>query len=98
LIDKITSTVTKYLARSLALENKHRRVLWAVVNSITLLSIRLPLFKGLRLYVTGKLNGKMRRKTYSFKIGRLMIQQLNSSLDYFKATSFTKFGTLSIKV
>jgi len=56
------------------------------------------LIKGLRIYVTGKLNGKMRRKTYSFKIGELAVQQLNTNLDYFKSTSFTKFGVLSIKV
>jgi ribosomal protein S3 len=52
----------------------------------------------LRIYVTGKLNGKMRRKTYSFKTGELAVQQLNTNLDYFKSTSFTKFGVLSIKV
>ena len=56
------------------------------------------LFKGFRIYVTGKLNGKMRRKTYSFKTGQLAMQQINTNLDYFKSTSFTKFGTLSIKV
>jgi ribosomal protein S3 len=92
------SIFTRYLSKSLSLENKHRKVLWAAVNAITLLSIKLPLFKGIRIYVTGKLNGKMRRKTYSFKLGRLSIQQIDSNLDYFKATSFTKFGTLSVKV
>ena len=40
----------------------------------------------------------MRRKTYSFKTGQLAMQQINTNLDYFKSTSFTKFGTLSIKV
>ncbi len=95
---RMISIFTRYLSKSLSLENKHRKVLWAAVNAITLLSIKLPLFKGIRIYVTGKLNGKMRRKTYSFKLGRLSIQQIDSNLDYFKATSFTKFGTLSVKV
>jgi ribosomal protein S3 len=52
----------------------------------------------MRIYVTGKLNGKMRSKTYSFRLGRLALQQIKSNLDYFKATSFTKFGTISVKV
>jgi hypothetical protein len=95
---RMISIFTRYLAKSLSLENKHRKVLWAVVNAINSLSIRLPLFRGIRIYVTGKLNGKMRKKTYSFKFGRLAIQRIDSNLDHFKATSFTKFGTLSVKV
>jgi ribosomal protein S3 len=69
-----------------------------VVNVANILSTKLTLFKSMRVYVTGKLNGKMRRKTYSFKLGKLAAQQINSNLDYFKATSFTKFGTFSVKV
>lgn len=95
---RMISIFTRYLAKSLALEKRHRKVLWAAVNAVKLLSIKLPLFKGIRIYVKGKLNGKMRRKTYSFKFGRLALHQISSSLDYFKATSFTKFGTLSVKV
>ena len=95
---RLAGIFAKYLAKSLASENKHRRLLWQVVNSIQQLRSHLALFKGFRIYVTGKLNGKMRRKTYSFKTGQLAMQQINTNLDYFKSTSFTKFGTLSIKV
>jgi hypothetical protein len=95
---RMISIFTSYLAKSLELENKHRRVLWSVVNAVNVLSIKLFLFKSMRIYVTGKINGKMRRKTYSFKLGRLAIQQLSSNLDYSKATSFTKFGTISVKI
>jgi len=95
---RLIGIFTRYLAKNLASENKHRRLLWQVVNSIKRLRGHVALFKGLRIYVTGKLNGKMRRKTYSFKTGELAVQQLNTNLDYFKSTSFTKFGVLSIKV
>lgn len=95
---RMVSIFTRYLAKSLELENKHRKVLWSTVNAINLLRTKLSLFKSMRIYVTGKLNGKMRRKTYSFKLGRLAFQQIDSNLDYFKSTSFTKFGTISVKV
>lgn len=95
---RMISIFTRYLAKSLELENKHRKVLWSAVNAINLLRTKLFLFKSMRIYVTGKLNGKMRRKTYSFKLGRLAFQQIKSNLDYFKATSFTKFGTISVKI
>lgn len=95
---RMVSIFTRYLAKSLELENKHRKVLWSAVNAINLLRTKLVLFKSMRIYVTGKLNGKMRSKTYSFRIGRLALQQIKSNLDYFKATSFTKFGTISVKV
>jgi hypothetical protein len=95
---RMVSIFTRYLAKSLELENKHRKVLWSAVNAINLLRTKLFLFKSMRIYVTGKLNGKMRRKTYSFKLGRLAFQQINSNLDYFKSTSFTKFGTISVKI
>jgi hypothetical protein len=92
------SIFTRTLAKSLELENKHRKVLWSVVNVANILSKKRALFKGLRIYVTGKLNGKMRRKAYSFKLGGLTNHQITCNLDYFKATSFTKFGTISVKV
>jgi hypothetical protein len=91
------SVFTKFLANDLSLENKHRKVLWSVVNAVNTLSIKLFAFKSIRIYITGKLNGKMRRKTYGFRLGSLTIQQIASDLDYFKATSFTKFGTISVK-
>lgn len=88
----------RYLARSLALEKRHKRLLRQVVNAVKLLDSNLSLFKGIRIYITGKLNGKMRRKTYSYQCGKLAMQEIHTNLDYFKAISFTKFGTISIKV
>lgn len=95
---RMASIFSRYIAKSLELENKHRKVLWSVVNTINKLNLNLSLFKGIRIYVTGKLNGKMRRKTYSFKFGHINIQQICCNIDYFKSTSFTKFGTISVKV
>jgi small subunit ribosomal protein S3 len=95
---KNTSIIASFLAQSLELENRHRRVLWSTINIVKFLRRQLFLFKSIRIYITGKLNGKMRRKTYGFKLGRLAVQQINTNLSYFKATSFTKFGTISVKV
>jgi len=95
---RMISIFTRYLAHNLSQEKKHKKLLWKVVNVIQLLDKNLSLFKAIRIYVTGKLNGKMRRKTYMFKIGRLPLQKINIDLDYFKSSSFTKFGTISIKI
>ena len=94
---RVISIFSRYLAKSLELENRHRKILWSIIAAVTLLNKKLTLFKGIRIYVTGKLNGKMRRKTYSFKFGSVSTNKLSSRLDYFKASSFTKFGTISVK-
>jgi len=95
---RISGIFARFLAKNLEIESRHRKILWSVVNAVNSLSRSLPLFKGIRIYITGKLNGKMRRKTYSFKFGCVALQRISSNLDYFKSTSFTKFGTISVKV
>lgn len=92
------SIVTQFLAKNLELENRHRRVIWSFINIAKKLRGGLFLFKSIRIYVTGKLNGKMRRKTYGFKLGSLALQEINTNVSYFKSTSFTKFGTISVKI
>ncbi len=95
---RTASIFTRYLAKILSYDKRHKRLLRQTVRAITLFHTNIILFRGIKIYVTGKLNGKMRRKTYSFKCGKSIIHKIFTNLDFFKATSFTKYGSISIKV
>jgi len=95
---RMVGIFTRYLAKMLSFEKRHKKLFWQVVNTVTKLNAYLSLFKGFRMYVTGKLDGKMRRKKYSFKFGQLAVQQIETSLDYSTSVSYTKYGTISIKI
>jgi hypothetical protein len=95
---RMVSIFTRYLAKTLSFEKRHKKLFWQVVNTVTKLNAYLSLFKGFRMYVTGKLDGKMRRKKYSFKFGQLAVQQIKTNLDYSTSVSFTKYGAISIKI
>ena len=55
-------------------------------------------FKGFQLRVAGKLNGKMRKSKYHYKLGKTEFQVLNIYVAYSFFISYTKFGVLSLKI
>jgi ribosomal protein S3 len=95
---RFSSILARFIAKQLSFEKKHKSLLWQIARIVKVLNNRLSLFNGLKLYVTGKLIGKMRRQAYSFKLGKLPLQKIESNLDFCKTTSFTKFGTISVKL
>jgi ribosomal protein S3 len=55
-------------------------------------------FKGYKIAICGKLNGKMKRQKYKFKIGKIMLNSFNCRIDYFYLPLYTKYGVFSIKI
>jgi len=54
-------------------------------------------FKGFQLRLSGKLNGKMRKSKYHYKLGKVQLQTLKYGLSYSICNSYTKFGIISVK-
>jgi small subunit ribosomal protein S3 len=57
-----------------------------------------PTIKGIKIQMSGRLGGaEMARLEWSFK-GRLPLHTLRSNIDFARATAFTTYGTLGVKV
>jgi hypothetical protein len=91
--------ITDYISEMLRINKKHR---WLLRETISLIEVfflsNILKFKGLKLRVAGKLNGKMRKSKYSYQIGKVELQTVNCYLTYSFSTSYTKFGVISTKI
>lgn len=54
--------------------------------------------KGVRIWVTGKLGGKMRKSKFGFLLGKVQLQRFKNKVSFTKVFSFTKYGIISVKV
>lgn len=57
-----------------------------------------PGFCGIRFDVRGKFQGRLRKRKYNMRIGRMCMHTLKINIDYSYRQSFTRFGIFSIKV
>jgi hypothetical protein len=53
---------------------------------------------GLRIQVKGRLNGQDRKQKFSFSVGRLNLQELNTGIDFHQTEAFGLSGVLGISV
>lgn len=54
--------------------------------------------KGVKIEISGRINGAPRSKTKRVQIGSIPLQSFNSSIDYFNTTSYTLNGSFGVKV
>jgi ribosomal protein S3 len=54
--------------------------------------------KGIRINCSGRLGKAPMAKTEWFKYGQIPLSRINANLDYSSATSFTKYGSIGVKV
>ena len=54
--------------------------------------------KGVKIMVAGRLNGAEIARTEHLDYGKLPLTTLRSDIDYGKATAYTKYGTVGVKV
>jgi len=60
---------------------------------------KLIKFKGLKLYIAGKLNGKMKKSKYSYQLDRYGSKTFkNKTLNFYFLPLYTRFGVFSIKL
>ena len=79
--------------------NRHIKSIQFLLNRFyTLYYQQILNFKGLKLYISGKLNGKMKRQKYSYKIGKMLLNTLNFKVYYTFMPVYTKFGVFSVRI
>ena len=94
-----SALIAEYLAIALQRNKKHKWVLKKFISILERLFFSNILkFKGFQLRVAGKLNGKMRKSKYHYKLGKTEFQVLNIYVAYSFFLSYTKFGVLSLKI
>jgi hypothetical protein len=65
---------------------------------VNLLSQNLVHIQGLRVSVKGRVNGVPRSKNWVVSEGKMALQRINATIDYYYLPSQTPFGTFGIKV
>jgi hypothetical protein len=55
-------------------------------------------FKGLKLFVSGKLNGKMRKMRHSYQIGKFILNTFSNKINFYYLPLYTRYGVISIKI
>ena len=96
---KNTKLICKHLGASLLKTNRHVKNIQFLLNRLYYLYYQKILnFMGFKFYLSGKLNGKMKRQKYSYKIGKMLLQVINLKILYTFFNLYTKFGVFSIKV
>jgi ribosomal protein S3 len=90
--------ISDYLSVIISSDTNHKRSLkkFITIFEIFFFSNLLQL-TGFQLRLNGKLNGKMRKSKYHYKVGKVQLQTLKILLNFSLAISYTKFGTISIK-
>ena len=91
--------ISKYIGFILLRDKRHIRNIKIFLKRFFILYYKKILgIKGFKLYISGKINGKMRKSKYSYKVGKLLLNTLDFKIKYFYFPLYTTFGALSIKV
>jgi hypothetical protein len=95
---KQTELIIRFFGHILLKTKKHTKNINIFIKKIYLLYLNSIInFKGCKMYISGKLNGKMKRQKYSFKMGDLRINTFKTHLSFFFLPLYTKYGIFSIK-
>jgi ribosomal protein S3 len=94
----------KLLADCIAIYiNKHRKrhgyLLFILKKCLNILVFsKFSVIKGLKIEISGRINGAPRAKTKKIQIGEIPLQSFTSLINYHNATSYTLNGSFGIKV
>jgi hypothetical protein len=78
---------------------KHINTLVAFFKSFNIIFLKqvLPI-SGLKFKIAGRLNGKLRKNSFGYKLGFLKLMTFNIFLDYSCDYVYTQFGSFSLKL
>ena len=98
--EKSSKLLAQFIAIQLKNIKRHNFFLKFVKNALTLFNNNvLSKFKGIKIKIKGRLNGRPRARNQVFKIANdVSVLTINSAIDYSEETAFTPNGTLGIKV
>jgi ribosomal protein S3 len=97
---KSSKLLAQFIAIQLKNVKRHNFFFKFIKNTLTLLSNNtLSKFKGIKIKIKGRLNGRPRARSQDFKIANdVSVLTIDSTIDYSEETAFTPNGTLGIKV
>jgi len=95
---------SKLLAETLAYlitnqKRKHNNILMFFKKSFdVLINSKMSVIQGIRILISGRINGFPRAKSRLLKFGSLPLQSIESYVDYYESKAYTPNGTFGIKV
>jgi len=94
---KLLADILAYLISSQ--KRRHSNILTFTKKLFTILiSSKLSVISGIRVQVSGRINGFPRAKSRLLKLGSLPLQSISSHVDYCESKAYTPNGTFGIKV
>lgn len=77
---------------------KHLKNLLSFINIVKLLFEKQFIsFTGYKFFISGRLNGKLRKSSFGFKIGSLKLLSLSTNVNYSCDIVHTQYGCFSLK-
>lgn len=99
--EKNSSKLVAEVIGSYFIKNKkrHNFMLFFVKTSLfALISSKFSRVNGIKILISGRLNGAQRARTRTIQVGKIPRQSLSSVIDYYLDTIYTPNGTFGIKV
>ena len=92
--------VSDYMSICINKQRKKHYYLLFVLKKFFQLAVNSPDFiiKGVKIEISGRLNGAPRAKARKLQIGSTPLQSFNSKVSYHNSTSYTSNGSFGIKV
>lgn len=92
----LADTISFYLRKH---KKKHYYLFFLLKKTLnSLINLKFSTIKGIKITVSGRLNGVPRSKSKTLQIGILPLQSFTSNIDYYNSTSYTSNGTFGVKV
>ena len=93
---RLLGSIVSYLISN---QKKNHYYILAFIKNVLAILIKSKVSKvsGIKIKVSGRINGFSRSKSRFITIGNLPIQSLNSNIDYSEAKAYTQSGTFGIK-
>ena len=80
-------------------KKRHGNILMFFKKSLTIsLNSCLAEISGIKILISGRINGFPRAKKKTLRLGSLPLQSIKSRVDYYESTAYTLNGTFGIKV
>ena len=83
---------------SLISEQIRERISFQRIVQIVLLKLEKTFYKGLKIQLSGRLNGIEKAKTEWYKEGRLPLNTVQANIQYTQKTIKTKYGSIGLKL
>lgn len=83
--------------------NKHKKKHYYLMSILKnyfgiIIFSKFSKIKGLKIKISGRINGAPRAKTKTLQIGSIPLQSFNSLIDYHNSVSYTANGSFGVKV